>query len=301
MPTSFLDKVAVSIKFPAMNKLAARQQIEYIRMLDSVSRASQLLGSANIEHAMFKTIRPYKSTTVDIDTVIFGLENDYRTALKTMKESGYRLLAEGPMSATFWDQNAEIGIDIYNEIAVSALCYLDKDKLARFSTSVRLPNNEEACLLAPEADLLAIVAHSIIKEQMFTLSEYYSFINYLGKIEIRTFVDLLRETNLTNAAKTHASITAFLSKVADGEIPKKLQEILEAIGQDNFETSRILTCDLQTPHKYHPITVAKSLLEIAKGKKSRRSIATQIYRMKSPTFTGKFLNALIQHIARETY
>lgn len=301
MPTSFLEKFADLTKFPAMKELAAHEQEDYLRMLDAVSRVSQLLGSSNIRHAMFKTIRPYRSTTVDIDTIIFGNHSDYRKTLKTMKNANYLMLAKGPMSATFWDKIANIGIDIYDEIAVSALCYMDKDKLARFHKTTKLPNGAEASLLAPEADLLAIVAHSIIKEQMYTLSEYYSFINYLTKLKVDVFLDLLKETNLTNAARTHASITGLLFEATHRRTSEKLHRIVETLGQDDFETSRILRHNLQTPHKYHPITVGKSLLEIAKGKKSRTSIAMQLYRMTRPTFTGKFLNALLQHVTRETY
>jgi hypothetical protein len=270
-------------------------------MLDAVSRVSTCLRNAGIEHALFKTIRPYPSTTVDIDSIIFGNIRNYRDALRTMKDADYPMLAEGPMSATFWDPIAKIGIDIYNEIAVSALCYIDKGKFARFSSQIRLADNKNANLLAPEADLLAIVAHSIIKEQMYTLSEYYSFINYLEKMETSTFVNLVKETNLTNAAKTHASITALLFQATHGQTPKKLLDILEAVGRDNFETNRILVHDLETPHKYHPMTIARSLLEITKGKKPRTSIALQIYKMMNPTFTGEFLKALFQHFIRETY
>jgi hypothetical protein len=301
MPTSFLEKFAESSKFPAMKELAAREQEDFLGMLDAVSRVSQLLESANMRHAMFKTIRPYRSTTVDIDTIIFGNHSDYHRALRTMKNANYVMLAEGPMSATFWDHTANIGIDIYYEIAVSALCYVDKNKLIQFSKTVRLPNDAEASLLEPEADLLSIVAHSIIKEQMYTLSEYYSFINYLEKLRVDVFLDLLKETNLTNAARTHASITGLLFEATHRVTSEKLRRIVETLGQDDFETSRILRHDLQTPHKYHPITVGKSLLEIAKGKKSRTSIAMQLYRMTNPTFTGKFLNALLQHVTRETY
>jgi hypothetical protein len=301
MPTSFLEKFTDSTTFPAMKELAAHEQEKYLKMLNAVSDVSHLLERANIRHAMFKTIRPYRSTTVDIDTIVFGNHGDYCRSLETLKNSNYVMLAHGPMSATFWDNTANIGIDIYDEIAVSGLCYIDKNKLTLFSRTMKLANRAEASLLAPEADLLAIVAHSIIKEQMYTLSEYYSFIKYLGKLKVDVFLDLLKETNLTNAARTHASITALLFNATHRGTSEKLHRIVETLGQDDFETSRILRRDLQTPHKYHPITLGKSLLEIAKGKKSRTSIAMQLYKMTDPTFTSKFLYALLQHVTRETY
>jgi hypothetical protein len=76
---------------------------------------------------------------------------------------------------------------------------------------------------------------------------------------------------------------------------------MERLGEENFETTRLIQKDFETPHKYHPITVAKSLLEIAKGNKTRNSMATQIYQMLNPRFTKKFLKDIIQHVKRETY
>jgi len=301
MPTSFLEKIAGLRGFEAFSRLFDREQVTYISMLDAVSEVSDCLSKANVDHAIFKTIRPYKSTTVDIDTVIFGDKDDYLKSMKAMKAANYQMLADGPMSATFWDKKADIGVDLYNEIAVSALCYIDKERLATFAQKIWLPNGRNANLLAPEADLLAIVAHSIIKEQMYTLSEYYSFAKYLESIDTTRFIDLVRKSNLTNAVKTHASITAMLLRATRGKIPKKLEVILGDFGRDNFELSRIMRNSLRTPHKYHPITVGKSLLEITKSQKPRSSIALQIYSMTSPSFTKKFLKALLQHVTRETY
>jgi hypothetical protein len=299
--TNFLEKFACTDKFPDLRRLSDREQTAYLEMLSAVHRISKRLADANISHAVFKTIRPYRSTTVDIDTIIFGNENEYWKALGIMKGGNYPMLAYGPMSATFWDPQADLGIDLYNEIAVSALCYMDKDQLMGFSKTTALPNGENANLMKPEADLLTIVAHSIIKEQMYTLSEYYSFVKYLEKIDTNEFVDLVSKTNLKNPAKTHTSITALLFRATYGKTSKKLQDILEAIGRDDFELSRIVKNDLQTPHKYHPLTLGKALLEIAKGKKSRVSFALQIYSMASPRFTSKFLRATLQHMVRETY
>jgi len=301
MRTSFLEKFACAEKFPNLRELYWYEETLYLKMLKAVSKVSKILTSADSNHAIFKTVRPYKSTTVDIDTVIFGDKGAYNKALNILKNAKYALLAKGPLSATFWDSNADIGIDVYDEIGVSALCYLDKNCLTRFERMVELPNGENARLLGPEADLLTIVAHSIIKEQMYTLSEYYSFVKYLEIIDEKTFLDLLRETNLMNAGRIHGSITALIFEAVHGKISSKLQNILGELGQDNFETSRMQRRDLESPYKYHPITVSKSLLEIAKGKKTRSSAALQLKRMTNPSFTSRFLKDLLQHLARETY
>jgi len=301
MALLFLEHVENIERCAQLRAHHTEELIRYEQMLDALSRLSNQLTKEKINYVFYKTLRPYKSATVDIDTIIFGDVNSYRHAMTTMRNSNYSLLAVGPMSATFWDSRSNIGIDLYDEIAVSALCYMDKDILEGFSRSVKLPNMENIIILAPEADLLAIVAHSIIKEQMYTLSEYYSFINYLESMDTRAFIGLIKETNLTNAVRTHASITALLSRKAYGKIPRELQQILETIGQESFETNRISRAGLGTPHKYHQITLLKSLLEIIKGEKIRRSVAKQIANMLRPSFTSDFLRESIDHVIRETY
>jgi hypothetical protein len=301
MPSPFLHRISGVSKTSTLQTLLIHEQNAYWKMLEAVGRVSGFLSDANIRHATFKTIRPYRSTTVDIDTVIFGDHGDYRRAFETMKSCNYPLLAVGPMSSTFWDSTANMGIDLYDEIAVSLVCYINKDILDKFVRSITLPNGKKAMLLAPEADLLAIVAHSIIKEQMYTLSEYYSFINYLERMNTKTFIDLIRKTNLTGAVKTHASITTMLFRAVHGNTPKKLEDILGALGEDHLEMSRMSRRDLESPHKYHPITIGRSFLEITKGNKTRKSIALQVYRMTNLRFTRKFLDELLQHLVRETY
>lgn len=278
-----------------------KERTKYLKTINAVSRASQVLTNENIRHAIFKTVRPYESTTVDIDILIFGDKNNYIRSIKAMQSAGYKLIVRGPRSTTFHDSKINIGIDLYEQVAVSYLTYIDKERLVDYVTTTRLPNGEPVKTLKPEADLIAIIAHSIIKEQMYTLSEYYTFIHYLKQMNIHNFIQTVKQNNLTSATRTHAALTALLHKAAHNTTPSELQQILNNLGEEKFETTRLIKNNFKTPHKYHPITVAKSLLEITKGKKTRNSMATQIYHMLNPNFSKKFLKASMVHVIRETY
>jgi hypothetical protein len=296
----FLYKIGFE-KLERIRSAYKEEQASYTKTNTAIARVSQILMNANIKHAFFKTIRPYISTTVDLDIIIFGGSQDHIDSVEIMKNAGYQLIINGPRSTTLLDEETKIGIDIYSEIAVSFITYMDKTALYSHVTTAKLPNGEYVKILDPEADLLCIIAHSIIKEQMYTLSEYYTFINHLKNMDIDNFVRLIRQTNLTVPARTHASITALLHQTAHGIIPIKLKQMLDALGSNNFENRRLIQNNFETPHKYHPITVSRSLLEIAKGKKSRNSFATQIYQMLNPNFSRKFLKAFMEHITRRTY
>lgn len=280
--------------------LYENEQKNYEIINDAISRASQVLKNADIRHVFFKTIRPYTSTTVDLDVLIFR-DDDYIKSVSLMENAGYKLLMHGPRSTTLLDRIANVGIDLYSEVSVSFIEYINKKSLSPFITTTKLPNDEYVKVLKPEADLSCIIAHSIIKEQMYTLSEYYTFIYYLRQMNIDNFLRIIKKNNITLAARTHASMTMLLHRIAHNTIPDELTRIVDNLGEECLETTRFSRNYFQTPHRYHPITVAKSLLEIAKGRKSRNSMAEQIYQMLNPNFTKKFLKDLLQHVKRETY
>lgn len=283
------------------NNLSAAYERENIRRskIDhSISKASSILEEAHIEHAVFKTIRPYESTTVDIDVIVF---RGYANAIRIMQEAGYRLVVRGPLSTTMWDSEASIGIDLYDQVAVSSITYIDKLKLIDSITDTKLPNGGHAKTLMPEADLACIIAHSIIKEQMYTLAEYYTFIHYLKRMDIDEFTQIVKKNNIRYQAKVHATITAMFHQTAHGIVPEPLQQILSITGQEKFETARLQKRGLEAPHKYHLITIGRSLLEITRGRETRRNLTSQLSNMFDANFSVDFLRKLIDHVSRETY
>ncbi len=296
----YLDKVGKR-DFGEIAYLYDKEYSRYVKTNDAIARASKVLSDANIEHAFFKTVRPYTSTTVDLDILILKEVNCFLKSVKAMQNAGYELIVRGPRSTTLCDREADIGVDLYEQVAVSFLTYMDKQTLVDYSTTTNLPNGENIRTLTPEADLACIIAHSMIKEQMYTLSEYYTYIFYLRQMNIKNFLKIVTQNHIKIAARTHTAITALLHYTAHKTIPKELQQILKGLGGENFETTRLAKREYKTPHKYHPITIAKSLLEITKGRETRKSIATQLIHMLEPQISKDFIRKLTDHVFRETY
>jgi len=297
----YLDTISEKADLGHLRNLYEREKTKYLKTLEAISRVSRILTDLNIKHAVYKTLRPYKFTTVDIDTLIFENGRRYRKTVRAMQKAGYKLIGQGPRSTTLKDTEIGIGIDLYEQVAVSAITYIDKEKLIGHVTTTRLPSGAHVKTLKPEADLATIIAHSVIKEQMYTLSEYYTFIHYLKKMNIHNFVQLAKQNNITYATRTHANITTILHKTAHKTVPNELLQILSRLGEEKLETPLLIENCFETPHKYHMATLARSLLEIMKGKKCRNSIATQILHMLNPNFARDFLKASIQHITRKMY
>lgn len=277
-----------------------KENMRRIEMEHAVAKVSRVLASSNIKHAVFKTIRPYKSTTVDIDTLILK-DGDYVKSIEAMKKAGYRLIVRGPRSTTMWDREANIGVDLYEQIAVSFITYIDKQTLKEYFITKALSDGEQIQTMRPEADLACIIAHSIMKEQLYTLSEYYTFLYYLEQLNVEKFLEIAKSNNLTSATRIHTAITALLHRTAHGNTPEKLNRILNYLGEEDFETTRVIQHNYSTPHKYHSITIVRSLLEIAKSSTVRKSMSIQLYQIAHPVFARKFLNSLLGHVIRETY
>jgi len=278
-----------------------REKARYLKTVDVITKASQVLASVKIDHAIFKTIRPYESTTVDVDIIIFGGKDDYLNSIEVMQKAGYKKGVVGPQSTTLRDYETGLGIDLYENVAVGFVTYMDKRNLVKHTTTVHMPNGLSVRTLKPHADLVAVIAHSIMKEQMYTLSEYYTFLEYLKSINIEELEETAKENHVIHPTKVHASITALLHDAAHGFIPNKILHILDTIGEDTLEKARITKRNFRTPHKYHLVTVSRSLLEITKGEKSRNSIATQIVHTFHPKIAKDLVSKLLKHVTRETY
>jgi hypothetical protein len=285
----------------AFNQEFQHLTARYERVNRVLVRIAQALETNQVDYAFFKTIRPYREVTVDIDTIIL---DNRQTATRVLKDAGLELLKEGPLATTLRDQTAPINIDLYQQIGVSHLIYLDKEKLTPFIQDKTVKEGRSVKSLAPIADLLAIISHSILKEQLYLLSEYFTSLHYLHHMngpQISRLAETAERWKLKRALSTHLSLTALIHKEAHGFTPRPLDKLLEEVDYNNREAKRVLEKDYLAPHKYHPLTVANSLLEKLSEPIARRSLATQLVKICNPTFGTSFVKEALRHSSRSRY
>lgn len=276
--------------------------VNYLKLVDAVGRVSSFFTDLGVKHGIFKTVRPYLAATADIDVLIFG--NKYMQTINAMLQEGYKLLGSGPESTTLYDDQSDMKIDVYKEVAASHIVYLDKVKIRGHLTKKRAPNGQFFQTLTREADLITVIAHSVIKEQLYSLGEYYTFLYYLAEMnakEVCSLVNLVKGNYIIKATRSYMSITATLHQTAHGMVPKICKEILAELGYDTFERVRLIKNAFKTPHKYHILTTLKALQEKSTENRARRSMAMQLLSMLKPSFTGLLIKDVVQHIHRETY
>ena len=267
----------------------------YRRILKAMVKLTRDLGGAGVDFAIFKSLRPYPSTTVDIDTVLF---EDYGKAYVSLRRRGYSLLGLGPETITLLDPSHTVGVDLYREISVSRIVYLDKGVLRKH---VALVETGEGFVrtLCREADIVAFCAHIAFKEHMFTLADYYTILHHVINADPALLKDIVEETSSVNALSITLTLVNTLHYLAHGslvftEYPLTLQAL--------FEATRLIRRGLKLPHKFHYITIASTLTEkVVKDPYSRKSIAYQLSYLAKPKYLIEFVRGLRKHFKRETY
>jgi hypothetical protein len=274
----------------------------YSKTLGVFSDVSDLLDDSGINHAFFKSFRPYKEATVDLDVLVFG--DDHQDSVHTMVNGGYTLLEEGPLSTTVQDESIPLNVDLYNEIGVSRLVYLDKEKLRPFVAVRKLEDGASIRSLDAKADLLALIAHSMIKEHMYVLSEYFTTLGFLKSMsgtELDAFINLASDCYVQYSTSVHLNITCLLHRLTHESVPEGLHKVMEALGPGTSETARLIQRDLEMPYKYSTSTIIRCFAEKLEEPKSRRSVISQLKGIFDPSFSRSFLKAALEHLTRETY
>jgi hypothetical protein len=269
------------------------------RLLEMASEISELFDREDVDYVVFKTLRPYPEDVSDIDVLNLGSHRDYERMVEALRRAGYIFMARGAYCTTFQDYKTrfktELMIDIYNEISVGYLIYLDKRKLSRYVSEKELPTGQIVKVFSPEAELLATIAHSAIKESQYILAEYFATLHYLALMDhssIEELIDMVRENKLVDAFRWHLTITSMLHKFAFGFIPEKLSNVLFRLGGPWIRTYKQVFELNYPPYKCDPMTLISIFKEKLQDNTFKRSLCAQMLTPPTKAFTTRLLAKL---------
>jgi len=265
-----------------------------------IVRISNILENNNVRYSFFKTIRPYDEVTVDVDLVLY---DDFDIVMNKISEYNMTLLKHGPLSSTFRSVDLMMDVDFYRDVGVSYFIYLDNAELAHHIIKKQFDKGSIK-VLSSMADILSIVSHSLIKEQLYVLSEFFTYIDYVNGmevIELDQLITLSKRWNLHNCLSIHNSITCYIYEVAMGELTENLNYLKKNLLLCERDISIIKEGNLEFPYKYNYKSVIKVMIEKSKNPKTRRSILTQILCLFNPFFLVEFSKDLYRHLTREVY
>lgn len=280
--------------------------------LITTSRVSKLFNSFNVNYAIFKSIMPFSATPNDVDIIHFGSDAEYEKVVETLLKSDY-IEVKGEADAEqrmFHDtrdgmeyfKKSVYDVDLYQRISASYVLYLDKRKLEKYVTEMNTSDNQIK-VLKPEAELVAIITHSIIPEQLFTGLVYYATLYYLldESFNLDEFIHITKENNVTFSVKAHCSLVAGLHKTAYGFVPEKIVEVLTELGNERNERINLLKNNYKMPHRYSLSAVIRTLVGKAKEGEFRKSVIKQTISMLNPKLAKWVISEIILRRKRETY
>jgi hypothetical protein len=276
-------------------------------VFDLMARVNEKLASSKTEYVVFKTFKPFPFITVDID-IIFSTRRDLMKACSILSHGGFPVAGSGAYSVSLFSPKHDMNIDLQLEMSVSQMVYLNKQQLQRHKTEINI-NGCTAPVFDSPAELLTVVAHSFYKEQMFTLSEYYTTalrMLSMSDKQLRTLLELAEQTHVELSLKlilnmvnslTAAAFKRKLPVLTDTARLVKLSQIeeeIEKVAHNHFVQNRNL------PHKFPPSVVAAAFMsKFTKDPLLRGTMKQQFVEIVSNS--SKFFGDTLMHINRDTY
>lgn len=269
-----------------------------------------VLSKYSVDYLVFKTLRPFPFIASDIDLLFFS-HDQARKALEVFTQNGYELIGPKAGNLTLVDSRSGIKIDLYKEISVSNIVYLDKSKISECVTQATL-NELSVPLPTPEADLLLFIGHSFYKEQLFTLADFYAIVLSLAKFTSEqrdTFVELVKAQHIEYACSLLLRLTQAIHSIVFQTRMSEIEEILGRVCVNSLTRAaadralRRFRRNMSLPYKQSYDTIAIGLMDkFLRDESTRQSLPRQIkHLLSNPQFLEGFVTQLVTHIIRETY
>jgi hypothetical protein len=288
--------------------IALKERQEAILFL--MKKIGNSLSKHDINYAIFKTLKPFPFIASDIDLLFFTHEG-LKKALKTFTESGYKLIGPKFRNLTMFDLESGIKIDLYSEVTVSGIVYMDKRQIEEHVAETTI-NNTQVLVPTPEADLLLTMGHSFYKEQLYTLADFYAISQRLTQFtpkQRNTFTKLAKAQHIEYACSLLLELTQMIHSIVfrtkNGEIAEILGKLHlnSLLNAAKHRTLKYFGKKIRLPYKYNHTTIAIGLVDkLFEDESTRHSVPYQAKELLSnPQFLKGFIDQLVIHITRETY
>lgn len=285
----FLRTVASKLDdFPAKSTFLCYEE-KYKKTIDLTKFVAALLGNIGVQYTFFKTIKPFPYLPSDVDVLFFS--NDVlKTVVGALTDHGCIALDGDLYGVTMYCPTYDLNIDLTTQIAVTGLTYVDKYSLLDhvidlefYGTLIRT--------LDPPADVLVVAAHSVFKEQMFTLSDYYFLV--MSMQHWTEASKLAKKLHLSSAFKTILKMTGAVTLSCFGSMNLLINQ-LKAI-----EIMHIINKPepIELPTKYDLVTIIAEFLKKLSDQSLVNSLPCAVKSFINPDFYHKAL----MHATRKKY
>lgn len=291
IPLLFLREVASKIERDSIRTTLLQYEEKYEKSLDLTKFVASLLKNSGVHYTFFKTLKPFPYVPSDVD-VLFWTNNDLKKAVRTLTGEGCIVLNRDAYGVTMFSPLHNMNIDLTTQIAVSGLIYVNKKLLVDQVNELEFYGTMVRTLSSP-ADLVVVTAHSIFKEQMFILSDYYFLVMFKQYWEESS--ELAKKLHLSHALKTMLKMTGAVTLDAFGSLTS-LTEEFKTLGITHMGIS--CKKNIRLPKKYNLGTIMVEFLKkLTTDPSTMNSLPSVARSLCNPAFYLKTL----EHATRKRY
>jgi hypothetical protein len=280
---------------PSRDLEASRQSRNAIRQ--TIAALVSWAEAGAVEWAVFKTVRPFPFTPSDVDVVVLT-DDGARPLASGLLARGYSPSGGAPYTITLCDPQNDVGIDLYQEIASSRFIYLDRATLRPYQTW-QVQGGVAVPVLHPVAELVAILAHAVYKEQLFTLADYLTLCSYgqtFGQADWDELLKLARANGVRHAVVWCLRVAKGIAHVV-GDVLAWPEALDRAVG--------VALIPRKVPYRlFNPGMLSAAMAErVAVSRLARRSIARLVAQVLNPLspHTRSFYRQVWKRAKGETY
>jgi hypothetical protein len=284
MPILFLENALAHCAESEYLQTAYRIYMKKAKLARTlIKQVAQVLDHTQLDYAMFKTIRPFKSFGADVDVILFNRQ-DFEQACSVLRNNGYELAGYGAFSTTLDTASHEMGVDLHLQISVSRLVYMDTQLLREHVTETNVDGVQVRTLDKP-ASFVTDATHSIYKEQLLTFSDFYTIvfeILSMNRQELKAMTNLVNSAHATLSARAVLMLTERLVALAFNKTVPQITEAAKLVRVNEIEERIVhflvanLEQNFKLPYNYPPLAVAAAFVaKICTDSMMRGSLAGQ--------------------------
>ena len=213
--------------------------VQLAKRLDEVARG---------EWVLFKSIKPFASTPNDTDWFPLDPRRHKELVAHLVSDGQFKLLEVAPRQTTLIESSGEnvadttkrggvYYIDCYVTPSTDYFVYFDSRRLAEHVQHTTI-HEYQIPILAPHAELAAIMFHNVFPERSFSVESYFLIKSYLDLIErsatLDHFVKVCRDHKTELPAACNLAIVKQLDMEIFGVSDPRIDLMLGSLGYPNL-------------------------------------------------------------------
>jgi hypothetical protein len=249
------------------------------------------------EWVLFKSIKPFASTPNDTDWFPFDPKRHQGLVNHLMSDGQFKLLEKAPRQTTLIEARGEgvtdttksggvYYIDCYIYPSTDYFIYLDPRRLRRYREEAQV-NGVAIPVLAPQAELAAIMFHNVFPERSFSIESYYLIKRYLEQTKERgaldDFVRVCRDQKMEYAAAANLALTRDIDAAHFNIVDGDIDALLKALGHPDFHVPGFDALGA-FPYEFPNRTFWATFFSKQRDKTSLGSSLNQFAHMLNPVF-----------------